>query len=384
MSYLKDSILAIVDCTELSGRTREDLFMTSRDRLRDGPIKEQIEEQIEDLIKNHPGLRELRERRRREEIESVLSESKPLASVLNKIIKDSPSLSKLLLSGINIQNPFNLISVTTKPVEFKGKRYPSFFKLKKEYPKDRPKQCNINLRFRVQFETDAENEYFERDNNPGDFLLTINEKVVDDFVLNLWNGLATLTITLPSGSRIGDSLVFKTETSDNSKVDPFTSEFYIKVIEQVVIRPGPGGERPNPPDDTNGEDREIPSMLSLPNMIESRRSDGDKYEFKKDDKGSLIVKSVGDEGYDFFINMDNVYLRTEQKALHNTDHKLLEARFKYGMVLVGLMTLNAFENNKMIEEQEEDGSIFDRIYFFTKAISPVLLPMISSLGDLEL
>ena len=46
MDYLADSILVIVDCTNFTGRTREDFFMNSRDRLRSGDFKDQIEKKI--------------------------------------------------------------------------------------------------------------------------------------------------------------------------------------------------------------------------------------------------------------------------------------------------------------------------------------------------
>lgn len=88
MSYLNDSILVIADCSKFERRVQEDLFMNSRDRLRDSvAIRYEIENQLEDLVKNHPGLRALREQRRREEIEDKLKDSKPLAEVLENIIK---------------------------------------------------------------------------------------------------------------------------------------------------------------------------------------------------------------------------------------------------------------------------------------------------------
>lgn len=48
----------------------------------------------------------------------------------------------------------------------------------------------------------------------------------------------------------------------------------------------------------------------------------------------------GREGYDFYLNLDNVFLRTELKSLAISDEaKLLESRFKYAMVLLGLAFL---------------------------------------------
>jgi hypothetical protein len=87
MGYIQDSILVIVDCSELDGRSKEDLFMNSRDRLCTGPLCSEIEAKLERLIKDHPGLRNLRERRRKEEIENKLQDSRPLVEVISKILK---------------------------------------------------------------------------------------------------------------------------------------------------------------------------------------------------------------------------------------------------------------------------------------------------------
>ena len=54
---LKDSLLVLVDCSKLRITQREDLFMTSRDRLSKKPIRFEIEEEIEQLLKNNSELR---------------------------------------------------------------------------------------------------------------------------------------------------------------------------------------------------------------------------------------------------------------------------------------------------------------------------------------
>ena len=248
--------------------------MNSRDRLRDGvAIRHEIEKQLEDLIRNHPGLRALREERRREEIENKLQDSKPLAEVIENIIKKSPTLSKLFLEGVRIKNPFNLVN-TKVSTEFKGKKFPSYFRLSKQYPKENPKSCPINRRFRIQFETDAENEYFNRDQEPGQFSISFNDNVIENFALNLWNGLATLTVELPADASVGDALLFKTAMIDSFRTEPFHNEFYIEIGEQEENISGKGGKRKSPPDgDDNKNERKSPSSLALPNMEELRKSD---------------------------------------------------------------------------------------------------------------
>jgi hypothetical protein len=63
--------------------------MNSRDRLRDGELRKHLEQELEDLLKNQPGLKALRERRRQELIGSRIEYSKPLQQILKSILQNS-------------------------------------------------------------------------------------------------------------------------------------------------------------------------------------------------------------------------------------------------------------------------------------------------------
>lgn len=383
MSYLSDSILVLVDCSKLDKQRHEDLFMNSRDRLSDGPLKAEIERQLEDIIKNHQGLRSLREKRRREDIENKLQDSRPLAEVLENIINKSPALSSLFIKGVSIKNPFKL-SDTSVEHKFEGKRFPTFFRLAREYPPDRAKSIPINSkRFRIQFETDADNKYFDRDQDPGAFNLEFNGSAMLDYSLNLWKGLATLNIQLPRNAKEGDVLLFKTEVTDITRSEPFNGDFHIKVVQPQKQHKGSNGYRKDPPSDERGFERQKPTSLALPNALEVRANEWDKYEFN--DRSALKVVDAGDDaGYDFYINMDNVYLQMEIKENSKIEPKLLEARFKYGMVLIGISLLDFEQRHKNDQSSDEGQSIYDKISQVSSAISPTLLPMITSLSELAL
>ena len=83
--------------------------------------------------------------------------------------------------------------------------------------------------------------------------------------------------------------------------------------------------------------------------------------------------------------MDNSYLRTEIKGDIKTDPAILEARYRYGMVLLGISILDFGRNrNKDKDEQKENHfSVYKMISILTEAVAPVLLPMITSLGGSE-
>lgn len=385
LGYLKDSLLVIVDCSDFDGRAREDLFMNSRDRLRDCALLDHIKKNLAELLRNHAGLRELNTRRRQEDVENKLEDSKPLAEVIENILKRSPTLSKLFVQGVRLANPFEM-KRARKQKEFIGKIFPTYFTIKNEYPKNNPKECPINVRPRVQFKTDVSNDYFDRDNEPGSFTLSVNGDEIKDFSLCLWNGFATLSVVLPSSAKADDKLRFESKVEDVSRVEPFINEFFVDIVEAVKKNRNGGkrGERKEPDSEDEGEEGESPSYLNLPNVIEVRRLAWEKHGF--DSESALKVIPTDNAGYDYFINMDNIHLLTEQKTISNINPVLLDARYKFGMVLIGIALLRDYRcsNNKRGSTSiSDDADIYDKIIYVTRAISPILLPMISGLGDLS-
>jgi hypothetical protein len=381
MNYLADSILVLVDCSNFDSRSREDLFMNSRDRLRSGDLRANIISELEELLRNHTGLKELRERRRREDIENKLEDSKPLADIIENILKKSPTLSKLFIDGVRISNPFKVKKTKAQEV-FKGEKYPSFFKLIKEYPYNHPKLTPKNVKLRIQYKTNVENEYFNRDSDPGNFSLSFNGHEYADFSINLWNGIATLNVQLPEKLNIGDIHCFSSKVNDISLLEPFEENFFIKLDKDIGKKPSVPGKRKPPSSDKDGEDIEDSSRLDLPDIREVREDEWHKYDFDK--YTSLVVRESGENEFTFFINMDNVHLKTESKSNTDKDSRLLGARYKYGMALIGIAMLKERNNSNEdagLDNNSED--IFSRIKNVTKTISPILLPMISGLGDLK-
>ena len=203
LGYLRDSIFIIMDCSTFSGRAREKLFMNSRDRLRTGELRDAIEDRLEYELKHDQSLRELRERRRREEIEARLEDSKPLEDVLRPLLEKSQVLSDFLLRGKRASTPFRTKGVGSEDKPFKGERYPKLFKFKgKQYGVELHQNCHMNQRCRITFETDAANDYFNRDIDRGEFSLFLvsddGRSPVEDYALNLQSGIATLNLPLPA------------------------------------------------------------------------------------------------------------------------------------------------------------------------------------------
>ncbi len=240
----------------------------------------------------------------------------------------------------------------------------------------------MNLRFRLQFETDVDNDYFERDRFPGTLTLRLDGSETGNFVRNLWNGVATVTAKLPIGAKKGDTIHGEVIVTDEALVDPFVNEFTLHVI--GPIEPKGGGDGRKPPKGNGKGDRVDLDQLQLPHVNEIREDRWEDFGFDK--FSALRVVFTGENGYDFHLNMDNVFLRTELKAKAHTDEaKLIEAQFKYALVLFGLAIL---KDREIIEEKEGEAessmSVEEVVFQLTRSISPVVIPTIDALGGLQI
>ena len=175
---------------------------------------------------------------------------------------------------------------------------------------------------------------------------------------------------------------YQSQVKDATRWEPFKDMFEVIVLSEEDHKKGGVSDTTRNGIDTEGKGKHMPSPLSLPNIFPVRKEDWEKRKFDK--YSALDVISRGEEGYDFFVNMDNICLLTELKYTKSSP-ELLNARFKYGMVLIGMAMLREPDVSREEGGDSEQGElIFGKIKQFTKAISPVLLPMISSLGYLEL
>ena len=389
MNRLDDSILVILDCSSISRRSQEDLFMNNRDGLEDGDFLQAIEEELESLLREHPRLRSLRESRRREDAASMLEDSKPFQEVLNSILSKSPSLASLFGGTGPLSNPFK--SQEAPVSEFEGKPHPTYFRFrKKDYGHVLQRETPANMRSRIIFETDVESDYFERERFGGQVtIVSLDEKrrngTLPNNRLNLSDGVATLNLRLPGSAAVGDTFQYEVTVQDETLVEPFVNKFVIKVKPEQESRPTPPNPRPDPKN-TLG--------LAVPKPIFVYEKDWDKYEFN----GYTALKATHDPSEDqegsgshtFYINMDNIYLLTELKATKEAPD-ILKSRWQFGMMIIGLALLKDQEDS-VTETETISGTSVERdsnltpeehVQTTTEAIAPVLLPLIEHLGRLS-
>jgi len=221
-AYLANSMIVIVDCTDLPPIIREDLFMSSRDRMREIDEKTGMEESVIGYIKEHPAIKQLNAARRQKRLESAISEEET-TKIIQNLVRSDPTLAHLFGKGDIIRVPGKEIKVVEP---FEGQKFPTYFHLHNK-PKDGLiKHCPINRQCRLEFETDAANGYFDRLDDPGHMECRgLPQKLSQ----NLWNGKANIKFGLPIGASVGDEFKVEVLVYDVSRADPFKSEFRIHI-----------------------------------------------------------------------------------------------------------------------------------------------------------
>ncbi len=385
LSYLSDYLLTIVDCTEIDEATREELFMNSRDRLRGSNFAKKLESDLEEFLKGDETLKQIQAKRREEAISDKLDDEKPLEDVLSNVFKSSSVLSKLFVLGDKLKNPFSL-GKGFESEKFEGKYNPTFFTIirsRKDASIIYSKDAQLGRKFRIRFKTDACNDFFSREKYPGTYELVRDDGSCEDHFMNLRDGIATLNIELPDQAKEGDEYTYLITIVDTNNDNSFEEKFIITVIANQDTGGGKGDR--TPPDGQNkGERSFTPTGIKLPNVIEITREGWDRVSFDKE--SALAVLDAPEEGvYDFYVNMENIHLLTELKPIvkDETRMKLLKARYKYSMVLIGLGILGYDRNHENLpgEEKREIEDPKTTIRLFTKMVSPIILPMIDVLGD---
>ena len=176
---LRDYLLINVDCTDVRTEFRNELFMASRDRLKQGDESRHLREKIASLL-SKSRLKEIHKTRKA----SITVESSDAERLVKEIADHLPiqnELADLLRQTFNIDKKRDGKSIkkskSTKKKEtidekpnFSPEQYPTFFKvdLKPESGEKIPMAgLPLGSERTIRFSTDVEDHYFDRVQDPG-------------------------------------------------------------------------------------------------------------------------------------------------------------------------------------------------------------------------
>ena len=404
MSYLKGSLLVLVDCSEITGKAREGLFMNSRDRLRNGRLADEIEEKLEELLRTSTKLKDLRNERRQQAIEEELADSKPLSDAFRDLLSSDPTLKRLFLEGLGITAPFKTSGAGKGgSAEFEGKTYPTYFHFKKLKEGEVLKRtAELNRAVRLGFETNALDDYFTRDLDRGTWGVYCTrdgsrETISGSSMNGPEDGIATLNLKLPDDVQAGDNITIEIEVTDPSRVEAFVNIAELEIVAKTTHKKGPPGDREKTATKGKGSSGSE-SQLALPKITLVTKAEWDVQEPPFTGNTAVVVKYAGeadgedeDNGnggqdvYDFFVNVDNVHLKSHQKN-SKKDTRVVQTQFVNSLVLIGLSLIRGFGDDPKAEKENgnesEKPSVEDVIEVTTRAVAAVILPIVERIGSI--
>ncbi|UXN67936.1 hypothetical protein N8A98_02460 (plasmid) [Devosia neptuniae] len=187
MPLLKDYLLVQVDCTKLHLGVRNELFMASRDRLKDGDTADALRKQIRDILLAGE-LKDIAKKRKSSlEVDQGdagamlrdMTRSLPMNDALTRILRQSFSIPQDR-QGTTREKPPEKREKSKKETRetapFNPKRYPSAFHAKGGDTKEgaiKLYKLPMGGQRTISFGTDVENDYFDRSDDPGSLTLAV-------------------------------------------------------------------------------------------------------------------------------------------------------------------------------------------------------------------
>lgn len=333
-NLLKDYLLIHVDCTKMKRSFGKELFMASRDRLKAGTNAKDLRDYLGKKLRNSR-LDEINKRRKDLIGLNVENTSDLLKSFAKNLNKDS-DLFKFLQNTLKLEDKSNKSDPKQhqkkesnhikEKTPFHPKRFPSFFKLQSgktpviSVPKDGEKS--------IKFETDVENEYFDRTDEPGELEISLlgikrNEKNGGDqkgnsldisTVLNVTKsspieGAIKIVINPTNELKVDDELEIKISLS--SPGETFEEILWVKIKEKEA----PKIKAPN-------EDEQQFDTIGLPELIKIKKDQWESLQTQGIDMGRKTVIypiGEGDMLEKIYINMDSTIFLNNRSKLKTED-----------------------------------------------------------------
>ncbi|MCK4296388.1 MAG: hypothetical protein KAX28_07000, partial [Candidatus Marinimicrobia bacterium] len=294
MNLLKSHLLIHVDCTHMDYEFRKELFMASRDRLKDGEETRNLRRFLATkLSKSGSRLWEIEKRRK----DSISVESSDANQMIRDFTKNLPMNSELMKL---LDQTFKLDLKDDKHIKkekerkktkkkeekqpFKPERFPTCFKLmlKNDGEKEITK-IPLGGEKSIPFQTDAEDHYFDRVEEPGELKIALLdfkrnevsggnapgkiERVQDVINVNKSGpkeGSIKLIMNPTQNAQAGDALKIKTTLTAPGQ--DFEEVFWVKISEPKA-----------PKEKTPKEEKIDESTLGLPEFVLVYRESHDNF-----------------------------------------------------------------------------------------------------------
>jgi hypothetical protein len=387
LNLLKNHLLIHIDCTEMNYNFRKELFMASRDRLKDGEETRQLRAFLAKKLGAASGRLSEIEKRRKDSISVEGGDTKELLRSFTKNLPMNSELLKLLDQTFKLEQKKEKVEKKEKETSaqknteepFKPERFPSFLKLrgKKEGEKE-VTQIPLGGEKVLKFESNVENHYFDRTDEPGSLKIALLDfkhndskggtapgkidTIADAFNVNVSSpkdGVIKVSLNPNKEVRVGDSARIKVTLEGAGR--EFEEIFWIKMSQ-------PEGEKvASKKEETDSQD-----FLGLPEFILTYKTPKENFvsweqvaeatSEEMDFSTVMFPLAKGDNLERVYINMDSSVLKNFKSKFKNIDEVQLELADRKYISSVYFHTLFLFtitKNRKYKLVQEANGQVQD-------------------------
>ena len=389
MSLLKNYLLIHVDCTDMELSFRKELFMASRDRLKDGEETRALREFLRGKLGSKQGRLAEIEKQRKNAISVEGGDTTELLKSLANNLPMNPELMQLLSQTFKLNQGNGKQKKQTKQNKkpykepFNPKRFPSYLKLRTKNDGLKPiAQVPLGGDKAIYFDTDVEDHYFDRVEEPGSMRIALLgfrsnnseggnkpgsvEEIEDVFNVNISSpheGTIKVNFNPTQKVDVGDAVQIKATL--NGAGENFDEIFWVKVSDRE------GSQQPSKKEQLSQK-----PDLGLPQYIlayENQQDQKNTITWEKLEGQSVSMEHptimhpmVEDEKLErIYINMDSTVLKNFKSKTRNPNEeqlKLADQKYITSVYLHTLFLYTVTKNRKYkVVRERESGDLDDGV-----------------------
>ena len=384
-SFLKDSMLVVIDCSKIKTEFRQDLFMADRFTLKQTEKLDLLRNKVINTLKGNAVIKRLNAERKNAIIRGGDDKKgkELIQSLLSQIPSENKSLIKSLIKDMGLLKSLNNNKNKTaqkqeekQEISRKTKRYPSIFKMNKKDDENgkKIKSIPLNGKGKIEFETDVEEDYFSRPQDKGEFIIEVlnyqntnkrnNSTSTSKSTSNKAEDFFTVDISNPTDGSIKLTLTPREELSVDDEIKlnaqltrpegDMESLFYVKIVKPEKSK-------------KKSTKSKLPENSGIPNIIQvikkdnewQKKENGEPWTQAGWDEDSIIsiIPDDDDTVSAIAINMSSHSLEkylSKNKAKTEKDIDYLREQYKSKIYLHGLFLysiLNKLDSQKPQQEK---------------------------------
>jgi len=385
-NLLKDHLLINVDCTDMNIDFRNELSMASRDRLKQGEELSILRRVLADNLRTGQ-LQEIYKHRKdtismdAEDDGALLrsfADSLPISNDLRELVDQTFKLDRD--DNQKKSNNANRNNGSNQKIfdEFHPKRFPSFFHLDTKSKNGRPViSIPAQGSKKIKFQTDVENQYFDRADEPGDMRIAVMGYTPNHEnggsrkgTINDIQDVLTVTCRSPNEGSIGvvlkptdvvdvgDEIEVQADLTSPGK--DLTERFWVKISERT---PTKKYEVPAADDDRIGLPKLILVHRELPDVPNRLTwEDWEDRAGKECDWDTVMYPLLeGDVLDSIFVNMDSRVLKSYKSGIRNltteqnhiADQRYISSVYFHTLFLYAINKQRGYQISRSQSEESE-------------------------------